>query len=110
MGSLDLNMPLGGFHPTVATDASIGWKTTLEGTTEQPVAMPLTTGNGKESSILPIVGDDNGLLMEVAWAIPFNVKEWQDDFKRYDDAKWAAGKLNIKKFCDNQWLKDHWEA
>ncbi|KAL2622940.1 hypothetical protein R1flu_003145 [Riccia fluitans] len=63
-----------------------------------------------ELPIPPTVKGDNGLPLEVVWAIPFNVKEWQEDFKRYDDAKWTADKQNIKKFCDNQWLIDHWEA
>ncbi|KAL2643983.1 hypothetical protein R1flu_011570 [Riccia fluitans] len=41
----------------------------------------------KESPIPPTIRDDNGFPMEVAWAMPFNVKEWRDDFMRYNDAK-----------------------
>ncbi|KAL2607953.1 hypothetical protein R1flu_026526 [Riccia fluitans] len=110
MGSLDSNMPPGGFHPSIATDALIGWETTPKGTTEQPMKMPQNMASCMELPIPPIVGDDNGLPMEVAWAITFNEKEWREDFKQYDDAKWAANKLKIRKFCDNQWLIDHWEA
>ncbi|KAL2652501.1 hypothetical protein R1flu_020629 [Riccia fluitans] len=109
MESLDSSMHPGWFHPSIATDSSIGWETTLEGTTEQPEVMLLTMGSPKESPIPPTVGDDNGFPMEVAWAKPFNVKEWQDDFKQYNDAKWATDQLNIRKFCDNQWLIDHWK-
>ncbi|KAL2629186.1 hypothetical protein R1flu_013872 [Riccia fluitans] len=110
MGSLDSNMPLGGFHPSIATDESIGWETIPEGTTKQPTKMPQNMAGHMESPIMPIVKDDNGLPMEVAWAITFNMKISREDFKRYDNAKWVAGKVNIKKFCENQWLIDHWEA
>ncbi|KAL2620735.1 hypothetical protein R1flu_000940 [Riccia fluitans] len=60
--------------------------------------------------MLSTIGDDNGLPMEFAWAIPFSMREWQEDFKQYDNLKLEADKLNIKKFCDNQWPIDHWEA
>ncbi|KAL2612437.1 hypothetical protein R1flu_024129 [Riccia fluitans] len=57
-------------------DVSIGWETTPKGTTEQLAEMPQTLTSHIELPIPPAVGDDNGLPMEVAWAIPFNVKEW----------------------------------
>ncbi|KAL2651562.1 hypothetical protein R1flu_019690 [Riccia fluitans] len=101
MGSLDSNMLPGGFHSIIAIDASKGWENKPKGTTEQPAETPQNMASCMESPILPTVGDNNGLSMEVAWAIPFNVKEWQEDFKQYDDAKWAVSKLNSKKFCDN---------
>ncbi|KAL2612645.1 hypothetical protein R1flu_024337 [Riccia fluitans] len=110
MGSHDSNMSPGGFHPSIATDESISWETMPKKTTEQPAETPKNMASRIEAPIPPTVGDDNGLPMEVAWAIPFNVKEWQEEFKRYNNTKWAAGKLNIRKFCDNHWLIDHWEA
>ncbi|KAL2620167.1 hypothetical protein R1flu_000372 [Riccia fluitans] len=67
--------------------ALMDWETMPEGTMEQPVATLVTIGSRKKSSIPPTVGDDNGLPMEVAWAIPCNMKEWRDDFKLYENAK-----------------------
>ncbi|KAL2643688.1 hypothetical protein R1flu_011275 [Riccia fluitans] len=68
MGSLDSSMPPGEFHPSIATDASIGWETKPKGTTKQPMVTPLTMGSCKESTIPSTFRDDNGLPMEVAWA------------------------------------------
>ncbi|KAL3699413.1 hypothetical protein R1sor_017435 [Riccia sorocarpa] len=52
---------------------------------------------------------DQGLPMNVAIGVPFDVESMREYFPSYIDKQWAAGKINFMTHCTNQFLNDNWE-
>ncbi|KAL2608933.1 hypothetical protein R1flu_027506 [Riccia fluitans] len=80
--SLDSNMPLGGFYPFIAMDASIG-ALGYNARRDHGAAIGDAINYGKSHGVTYLTNRSNEhrLPIEVAWDIPFNVKEWQEAFK-----------------------------
>ncbi|KAL3700412.1 hypothetical protein R1sor_018434 [Riccia sorocarpa] len=75
---------------------------------------PKTTEDGKaKCKPLPPVVSTLPIEKVPGWAaiaIPYNYNELRAAFLEYNDFKWAAGKLNIRDKCSDQFLQDNWEA
>ncbi|KAL3694210.1 hypothetical protein R1sor_007861 [Riccia sorocarpa] len=72
-----------------------------------------STGEEAESMIeLPPVTATLEIEKVPGWtaiAIPYDYKELRGAFLDYDDAKWSAGKLNIRDKCNDRYLCENWE-
>ncbi|KAL3692142.1 hypothetical protein R1sor_005793 [Riccia sorocarpa] len=85
-------------------------------TTEEKKADDPTKEKEKKTSEvppLPAVVSTMAIEKVPGWAviaIPYNYNELRAAFMDYNDFKWAAGKLNIQDHCNDQFLRDNWEA
>ncbi|KAL3699551.1 hypothetical protein R1sor_017573 [Riccia sorocarpa] len=86
-----------------------------ETTKEKKVDDPTKEQEKKASEVTPLPAVVSTMAIEkvpgwAAIAIPYNYNELKEAFMDYNDFRWAAGKLNIRDHCKDQFLRDNWEA
>ncbi|KAL3685027.1 hypothetical protein R1sor_003049 [Riccia sorocarpa] len=54
--------------------------------------------------------EQEGLPMNVAIGVPFDVESMREYFPTYNDKQWGNGKINFTTHCEDQFLKDNWET
>ncbi|KAL3689619.1 hypothetical protein R1sor_015928 [Riccia sorocarpa] len=86
-----------------------------ETTKEKKADDPTKEQEKKTSEVTPLPAVVSTMAIErvPGWtmiAIPYNYNELREAFMDYNDFRWAAGKLNIRDHCKDQFLRDNWEA